>query len=330
MMTSATFSTSIEAQQAAILLEGYHFELGCHDARQWVSLWLESYRPSWIRDAVIESLYQGRYKSVSVRQMLDLWQRRGQPIRHATHDFEAAVCREFGEVRLAPVSPDKLPERKQPRSIAKPRIGQDGQSSGQSSGQLSGQLSGSFDGLSDDQYGYSSDGSTSDRENPRYRHKPKAAVSFNLSSLPPASPGMAARGEAVMGQRESSVSQTRKTSAQNSEDTPKVEIRDNRDWREFPGYTTPAYSASSSDEVLQAQRQFNGVLYSSARAIQPFKPALPFSAQTLRLARQKAIALMHEAQQADQSAAQSSIQSSYQDAALGDTQRESRLAELKR
>ena len=100
-MTTATFSTSIEAQQAAALLEGYRFEMGSHDARQWVSLWLDFYRPAWIRDAVIEALYQGRYKSVSVRQILELWNRRGQPIRHVTHEFEAAVCREFGEVKLA-------------------------------------------------------------------------------------------------------------------------------------------------------------------------------------------------------------------------------------
>ncbi|MEO1445424.1 MAG: hypothetical protein AAFV46_04160 [Cyanobacteria bacterium J06635_11] len=103
-MTSATFSTSSEAQQAAALLDGYHFELGGHDARQWVSLWLEFYRPSWIRDAVIEALYQGRYKSVSVRQILEMWQRRAKPIRHVTHDFEAAVCREFGEVKIAPTA----------------------------------------------------------------------------------------------------------------------------------------------------------------------------------------------------------------------------------
>ena len=74
-MTFATFSTSLEAQQAADLLECYHFELGSHDAPHWVSLWLEFYRPIWIRDAVIEALYQGRYKSVSVRQILELWQR---------------------------------------------------------------------------------------------------------------------------------------------------------------------------------------------------------------------------------------------------------------
>ena len=274
----------MEAQQAAVLLEGYHFELGRHDARQWVSLWLESYRPSWIRDAVIEALYQGRYKSVSVRQILEMWQRRGQPIRHATHDFESAVCREFGEVRLAPIPPEKLPgkvSQKRHRSIARPSPSQPEQTG---TAARNAELS------------------VGDRAGSLHQPRANAAVSFNLSSLPPASPGMTARGATVMSQRNQSPTATQKGDLDqgdhdNGKRETQVEIRDNRDWREFQSYTTPTYSASSPDEVLRAQRQFNGVLYSSARAIQPFKPALPFSAQTLRLAKQKAIGLMQEAQQ---------------------------------
>ncbi|MFK8184322.1 MAG: hypothetical protein AB8B99_13200 [Phormidesmis sp.] len=310
MMTSAKFSTSMEAQQAAVLLEGYHFELGHHDARQWVSLWLESYRANWIRDAVIEALYQGRYKSFSVKQILEMWQRRGQPIRHATHDFEAAVCREFGEIRLAPIPPQNLPksvaEQKKYRSIAHSQP-----SSTQHAPDPDAPAHTTAPAHTE-QNGRSLSVPHPTREllnsqrSHRLQHKPNAAVSFNLSSLPPASPGMAARGEAVMTQghqppegkaREHNQNAQNGHGASANDKLPSVEIRDNRDWREFPGYTTPTYSASSPDEVLRAQKQFNGVLYSSARAIQPFKPALPFSAQTLRLARQKAIALMQEAQQ---------------------------------
>lgn len=312
MMTSATFSTSMEAQQAAVLLEGYHFELGRHDARQWVSLWLESYRANWIRDAVIEALYQGRYKSISVKQILDMWQRRGQPIRHATHDFEAAVCREFGEIRLAPIPPEYLPksssERKKYRSIARPHYAQNGQAQNgqaQNGHDLNGQTQNGHDlnGNAASAASLSSESNgtlprTQHRSN-RLQHKQNAAVSFNLSALPPVSPGMAARGEAVMNQGNQASAENPSAPNGHSDSTgekPK-EIRDNRDWREFPGYTTPTYSTSNPDEVLRAQKQFNGVLYSTARAIQPFKPALPFSAQTLRLARQKAIALMNQAQQ---------------------------------
>jgi hypothetical protein len=221
-MTSATFPTSfsmsIEAQQAAALMEGYRFELGHHDARQWVSLWLEFYRPGWIRDAVVEALYQGRYKSISVRQILELWQRRGQPIRHVTHDFEAAVCREFGEVKLTPAAQSPEPEQ---RSLA------------------------------------------GRAERPLMSSSP---VSFDLS---------APSGETRSGETGSA--------HLNAYQLPDA-AREPRS----------AYSAADTQEILQdhlqAQRAANGVLYSSARAIQPFKPALPFSAQTLRLAKQKALA----------------------------------------
>ncbi len=197
-MTPATFSTSVEAQQAAALLEGYCFELGHHDARQWVSLWLEFYRPHWIRDAVVEALYQGRYKSVSVRQILELWYRRGQPIRHVTHDFEAAICREFGGVKLVPIDPATLTHQPshQP-SLTK----------NQSSA---------------------------------------AAVSFDLSAVPPAT------------------------------DSP------------VPS-APPAPAPIQFSEPEPDEPQFSGALCGATRGIQPFKPALPFSAQTLRLAKQKAL-----------------------------------------
>ncbi len=194
-MTPATFSTSVEAQQAAALLEGYCFELGHHDARQWVSLWLEFYRPHWIRDAVVEALYQGRYKSVSVRQILELWYRRGQPIRHVTHDFEAAICREFGGVKLVPIDPATL--------IHQPSL---------------------------------------------TKNQSSAAVSFDLSAVPPAT------------------------------DLPVPSAP-----------LAPAPSQSSEPEPELDEPQFSGALYGATKGIQPFKPALPFSAQTLRLAKQKAL-----------------------------------------
>lgn len=203
-MTSATFSTSVEAQQAAALLEGYCFELGHHDARQWVSLWLEFYRPHWIRDAVVEALYQGRYKSRSVRQILELWYRRGQPIRHVTHDFEAAICREFGGVKLVPIDPATLTHSQSPR----PSVTQDKSS----------------------------------------------AVSFDLSVASDSSPADLPAHPAS-------------TLVPESVPEPVPEL----------------------DTAPEPNERHSSVLYGSTRGIQPFKPALPFSAQTLRLAKQKAL-----------------------------------------
>lgn len=299
-MTLSTFSTSLEAQQAAVLLESYRFELGGHDARQWVSLWLEFYRPSWIRDAVVEALYQGRYKSVSVRQILELWHRRGQPIRHVTHDFEAAICREFGEVKAAPpaaIAPHRSIRLKEPRSPLS-------------------------------------------SEAPATDSRSNSIVSFNLSDFPLASPGMASALDVQMSgqmngpvngpingpingqmngqmngqlngqinsqssaqstQPNTSLNDTEQPSAPSAADSTRPtkssrKVLDNKAWREFSSYTTPTYADIDSEEVLNAQRQFKGVLYSSAKAIQPFKPALPFSAQTLRLAKQKALSSMADA-----------------------------------
>jgi len=54
--------------------------------------------------------------------------------------------------------------------------------------------------------------------------------------------------------------------------------------------STPAENPAETAETLRIHQQLNGIFFPSARAIQPFKPALPFSAQTLRLAKQKAMA----------------------------------------
>lgn len=227
-MTLATlpttpFSTSLEAQQAAALIEGYRFELGGYNARQWVTLWLESYRPIWIRDAVVEALYQGRYKSRSVQQILDLWERRGQPIRHATHEFEAAVCREFGEVKLITTLPQPTVE-----SIAAQR---------QSSHRVQ---------------------QTPAKERASRRiHRSLSAIAFNSSKPQPAaaSANTSAASETASKQR-------------------------------------LAHGPVETANVLRSHKQQNGIPFSSGRAIQPFKPTLPFSPQPLRLAKKKALAAL--------------------------------------
>ncbi len=254
-MASATFSTSLEAQQAAALLENYHFELGHHDARQWVSLWLEFYGPNWIREAVIEALYQGRYKSVSVRQILELWQRRDQPIRHASHEFEAAVCREFENAKTTPsdvTTPTPVQRRR----------------------------------------------STALRSIKKTRHLPINEVSFNLSALPPMpielSAELAKEPSANGGQSAKKNEALPAPAADSPELDPISSINrpfalDNKAWRQFPTYA-PVYSAPSASEVINAQKQLNDNGQGSEQAIQPFKPALPFSPQTLRLAKQKTLA----------------------------------------
>ncbi|HEY9887413.1 MAG TPA: hypothetical protein V6D02_03380 [Candidatus Obscuribacterales bacterium] len=83
--------------QAKLLLEEYSFELSGFQAGELVAIWQErlAAEPSWIRSAVLEALYQGRYKAFSVEQILQGWKRRGYPMRHFTSEFERVV---FGPI----------------------------------------------------------------------------------------------------------------------------------------------------------------------------------------------------------------------------------------
>ncbi len=83
-------------QDAAIcaenLLRLYSFEVGGYMPDQLLSRWLTLYPTEWVRLAVVEALYQGRYKSVSVEQILSFWRRRGEPVPHFNLDFDRMVC----------------------------------------------------------------------------------------------------------------------------------------------------------------------------------------------------------------------------------------------
>lgn len=81
--------------QAVGLLTHYSFDLGNDSAVGIVDRWLSAHPAAWIRWAIIEALYQGRYKAISVDQILLLWQRRQQPCYHFNYEFERLVCHKF-------------------------------------------------------------------------------------------------------------------------------------------------------------------------------------------------------------------------------------------
>lgn len=80
------------ADCAVALLIHYIFDLGGYCANELVELWSHKYPVNWTRLAVIEALYQGRYKAISVEQILAFWQRRGFAMPHFNHEFERLVC----------------------------------------------------------------------------------------------------------------------------------------------------------------------------------------------------------------------------------------------
>jgi hypothetical protein len=92
---SMELSDDSAAVHAANLLRHYSFELGYTTIDELLAVWCGRYPTNWVRLAVIEALYQGRYKAISVEQILEFWQRRGQPVYHFNHEFERLVCHNF-------------------------------------------------------------------------------------------------------------------------------------------------------------------------------------------------------------------------------------------
>ncbi len=73
------------------LLREYSFDIGNYQTEALISHWLDQFGPVWVGHAITEALYQGRYKIVSVDYILQLWQRRGTPLRHFNREFESIV-----------------------------------------------------------------------------------------------------------------------------------------------------------------------------------------------------------------------------------------------
>lgn len=84
------------------LLKRYSFDLDGALLDRLVEFWLNHYPTQWVRLAVIEALYQGRYKAISVEQILNLWQRRGRVLYHFNHEFERVVCGRFPSTHYIP------------------------------------------------------------------------------------------------------------------------------------------------------------------------------------------------------------------------------------
>lgn len=89
---AAELSRDFTVAQTAAILYRYGFELRRGDtAQNLISQWIARYSSNWVRLAVVEALYQGRYKAISVEHILNLWLRRGQPTFHFTHEFERLI-----------------------------------------------------------------------------------------------------------------------------------------------------------------------------------------------------------------------------------------------
>lgn len=80
-----------DAEDITKLLIHYGFDLDGCSPEQLIQHWFAYYPSDWVRLAVIEALYQGRYKVISVEQILAIWQRRQKPIPHFNGEFQRIV-----------------------------------------------------------------------------------------------------------------------------------------------------------------------------------------------------------------------------------------------
>ena len=103
---------------AVTLLIHYSFDLGSYSASELTDCWTHDYSANWVRFAVIEALYQGRYKAISVEQILAFWQRRGVASYHFNHEFERLVCGNLPQTLAASDTPslDTAAEQNKPVS----------------------------------------------------------------------------------------------------------------------------------------------------------------------------------------------------------------------
>lgn len=89
---------------AVSLLTHYSFDLGGYKANELIARWQVQFPLHWLHLAVVEALYQGRYKAISVEQILNIWLRREQASFHFNMEFERLICSKFPQILTAPTS----------------------------------------------------------------------------------------------------------------------------------------------------------------------------------------------------------------------------------
>lgn len=109
-----TTPSEFQTEQILELLHSYRFDLRGRPPLTLLETWGDQFPPDWIPLAVIEALYQGRYKAISVEHLLAQWQERGRAAVHFNPDFEGLVA----EKLPAPVG-SREPENIDPE----PRVG---------------------------------------------------------------------------------------------------------------------------------------------------------------------------------------------------------------
>jgi hypothetical protein len=96
---------------APTVLRAYGFEMDESRLTRTLAEWEEGYGREWMILALVEALHQGRYKLMSIGQILICWKRRGEPRISFDRGFQRMVLAEDWQPIVAPL-PLILPERR--------------------------------------------------------------------------------------------------------------------------------------------------------------------------------------------------------------------------
>jgi hypothetical protein len=110
-MTEQSLDQKTIINEIETLLIYYSFERKEANYEGLIHNWLTLYSPQWIRLAVLEALYLGRYKIVSIEQILAAWLRKGNYNLRFNHDFECLICRNIAKklTKKTTLQPEKKP-----------------------------------------------------------------------------------------------------------------------------------------------------------------------------------------------------------------------------
>lgn len=81
----------ISIQKTITLIEYYNFDLGHYHIRELIIKWSKIYDHEWLPLAVMEAIYEGRLKAISVEQILNFWLNKGKVCKRFNREFERLV-----------------------------------------------------------------------------------------------------------------------------------------------------------------------------------------------------------------------------------------------
>ncbi len=112
-LQQALFAGDEATIASAMALLIHYYDLAPASSRMLLNKWLQRCPADWVRAAVIEALYQGRYRAVSVEQILAFWIRRGKLTSHFNREFEAIIA--------VPIQQELMPQGQAAAMATRPR-----------------------------------------------------------------------------------------------------------------------------------------------------------------------------------------------------------------